>query len=50
MFTRLHPSEINLLRIFITITECKGVALAAQRLGVAPSTISTQLLQLESRL
>ncbi|TCJ83057.1 LysR family transcriptional regulator [Cocleimonas flava] len=50
MFTRLHPSEINLLRIFITVTECKGVALASQRLGVAPSTISTQLLQLESRL
>lgn len=50
MFTRLHPSEINLLRIFITVTECKGVALAAERLGVAPSTISTQLLQLETRL
>lgn len=50
MFTRLHPSEINLLRIFITVTECKGVALAAHRLGVAPSTISTQLLLLEGRL
>ena len=50
MFTRLHPSEINLLRIFITVIECRGVASAAERLGVAPSTISTQLLQLETRL
>jgi len=50
MFKQLHPSEVNLLRIFITVTECRGVALAAERLGVAPSTISTQLLQLETRL
>ena len=50
MIARLQPSEINLLRIFITVVECRGVAPAAERLGVAPSTISTQLLQLETRL
>lgn len=50
MIARLQPSEINLLRIFITVVECRGVAPAAERLGVAPSTISTQLSQLEARL
>jgi len=50
MNQKLHPSEISLLKVFITVAECRGVAAAAERLGVAPSTISTQLLNLEARL
>lgn len=50
MFKQLQPTDLNLLRIFRAVCECRGVAAAADRLGVAPSTISTQLLDLESRL
>jgi DNA-binding transcriptional LysR family regulator len=50
MFKQLQPADLNLLRIFSAVCECRGVAAAADRLGVAPSTVSTQLLDLESRL
>lgn len=50
MINTLHSSEINLLRVFVTVCECRGVTPAAEKLGVSPSTVSTQLLDLEERL
>ncbi len=50
MLEQLQPADITLLRVFTAVCECRGVAAAADRLGVAPSTVSTQLLDLEFRL
>ena len=50
MLKNLHSADLNLLRVFVTVCECQGVTQAANRLGVAPSTVSTQLLDLEHRL
>ena len=50
MLKNLHSADLNLLRVFVTVCECQGVTQAANRLGVAPSTVSTQLLDLEQRL
>ena len=50
MLKNLQSADINLLRVFITVCECQGVTQAANSLGVAPSTVSTQLLDLEQRL
>ena len=50
MINNLHSADLNLLRIFITVCECQGLTIAADKLGVSPSTISTQLLDLEQRL
>ena len=50
MIKKLHSADLNLLRIFITVCECQGISAASERLDVSPSTISTQLLDLEQRL
>ena len=50
MLRNLHSADLNLLRVFVTVCDCKGVTPAANALGVAPSTVSTQLLDLEQRL
>ena len=50
MLRNLQSADLNLLRVFVTVCDCQGVTQAANRLGVAPSTVSTQLLDLEDRL
>lgn len=50
MLTRLQDLDIQLLRLFITIAECGGFSAAQGKLGMAASTISTQMAKLETRL
>lgn len=46
----LDPSDIKLLKVFMKVVECGGFAGAQAELNVSPSTISTQMTTLESRL
>nr|WP_244109845.1 LysR family transcriptional regulator [Burkholderia arboris] len=42
--------DLQLLRLFLTIVESGGFSAAQGTLGMAPSTISTQMAKLETRL
>jgi DNA-binding transcriptional LysR family regulator len=50
MLKQVHATDLHLLRVFIAVAEERGIAAAQYRLNVAPSTISTQILNLEERL
>lgn len=50
MLTQLQDMDLQLLRIFVTIAESGGFSAAQGKLGVAQSTISTQMSKLETRL
>lgn len=50
VLSRLHESDIRLLRVFSTIVECGGFSQAQIELNVSQSTISTQMSNLETRI
>ncbi|MDH4609055.1 LysR family transcriptional regulator [Pseudomonas sp. BN102] len=50
MLTQLRDMDLQLLRIFVTIVENGGFSAAQGKLGIAQSTISTQMSKLETRL
>ncbi|KWE83225.1 LysR family transcriptional regulator [Burkholderia territorii] len=50
MLTRLRDMDVQLLRLFVTIVESGGFSAAQGTLGMAPSTISTQMAKLETRI
>ena len=50
MLGQLHDSDLKLLRVFHTIARCGGFTAAQAELNSSPSTISTQMSLLESRL
>ena len=50
MLKRVRDVDLHLLRVFVAVAESGGVAAAQHSLNVAPSTISTQLSNLEDRL
>lgn len=50
MLRTVRDSDISLLRVFVAVAESGGIAAAQARLNTAPSTISTQLSDLETRL
>ena len=50
MLNQIHAVDLHLLRVFIAVAEERGIAAAQNRLNVAASTISTQILNLEERL
>ena len=50
MLIRLRDMDVQLLRLFLTIVESGGFSAAQGTLGMAPSTISTQMTKLETRL
>ncbi|MGC5698801.1 LysR family transcriptional regulator [Pseudomonas sp. NFXW11] len=50
MLTQLRDMDLQLLRLFVTIVECGGFSAAQGKLGLAQSTISTQMAKLEVRL
>lgn len=50
MITRLQPSDIKLLRIFVQVAESAGFSAAARTSNTSQSTISIQFKALEQRL
>ena len=50
MLKTIRNLDLQLLRLFITIVESGGFSAAQDKLGMAPSTISTQMAKLEARL
>lgn len=50
MLKQVRDADIHLLRVFVAVAECGGLAAAQDRLNVAASTISTQISNLETRL
>ncbi|MNJ31880.1 HTH-type transcriptional regulator TdfR [compost metagenome] len=50
MLSQLRDMDLQLLRLFVTIVECGGFSAAQGKLGIAQSTISTQMAKLEVRL
>ena len=50
MLKQVRDADLHLLRVFVAVAESGGIAAAQHSLNVAPSTISTQLLNLETRL
>ena len=50
MLNQLHDLDLQLLRLFIRVTECGGFSAAQGELGIGQSTISTQMAKLETRL
>ncbi|WP_336333142.1 LysR family transcriptional regulator [Pseudomonas putida] len=50
MLTQLQDMDLQLIRIFVTIVDSGGFSAAQGKLGVAQSTISTQMSKLETRL
>ncbi len=50
MLKNVRDADLHLLRVFSAVAECAGIAAAQDRLNVAPSTISTQISNLETRL
>lgn len=50
MFRSLLKQDIQSLRIFVAVAECRGITAAQDRLNVSQSLISTSLLDLEYRL
>ena len=47
---QVHDVDLRLLRIFVAIVECGGLAAAESRLNIGRSTISSHLSDLEVRL
>ena len=47
---QVHDVDLRLLRIFVAIVECGGLAAAESRLNIGRSTISSHLSDLEIRL
>ncbi|MCV6594022.1 MAG: LysR family transcriptional regulator [Silicimonas sp.] len=50
MLTALSNPDLHLLRVFMTVTEAGGFSRAQLALNVSQSTISTQMIDLETRL
>lgn len=50
MLSQIQDMDLQLLRLFMTIVDSGGFAAAQGKLGVAQSTISTQMAKLEVRL
>ncbi|MCY1288541.1 aminoethylphosphonate catabolism associated LysR family transcriptional regulator [compost metagenome] len=50
MLSQLQDMDLQLLRIFVTIVDCGGFSAAQGKLGIAQSTISTQMAKLEIRV
>lgn len=50
MITRLQPSDIKLLRLFVQVAESSGFSAAARVTNISQSTISIQFKLLEQRL
>lgn len=50
MLTSLSSPDLHLLRVFVTVTEAGGFSRAQLALNVSQSTISTQMIDLETRL
>ena len=50
MITRLQPSDIKLLRLFVQVAESAGFSAAARATNISQSTISIQFKLLEQRL
>lgn len=50
MLSQLRDIDLQLLRLFVTIVDCGGFSAAQGELGIAQSTISTQMARLETRL
>ncbi|WP_447903435.1 LysR family transcriptional regulator [Pseudomonas serbica] len=50
MLSQLQDMDLQLLRIFVTIVDCGGFSAAQGKLGIAQSTISTQMSKLEIRV
>lgn len=50
MLKQVRDADLHLLRVFVAVVECGGLAAAQERLNVASSTISTQISSLETRL
>ena len=47
--SQISDVDLRLLRVFRAVVECRGFAAAEQRLGIARSTISTHMSDLETR-
>ncbi|QIE45814.1 LysR family transcriptional regulator [Pseudohalocynthiibacter aestuariivivens] len=50
MLTSVRNADVNLLQVFVAVAESGGISAAQNRLGVAPSTIGTQIAHLETRI
>lgn len=50
MLTALSSPDLHLLRVFVTVAEAGGFSRAQLALNVSQSTISTQMIDLETRL
>ena len=50
MFTSLSNPDLHLLRVFLSVVESGGFSKAQIALNVSQSTISTQMIDLETRL
>ena len=50
MLSQLRDLDLQLLRLFVRVTECGGFSAAQGELGIGQSTISTQMAKLETRL
>jgi DNA-binding transcriptional LysR family regulator len=50
MITRLQPSDVKLLRLFVQVAESAGFSAAARAINISQSTISIQFKLLEQRL
>jgi len=50
MFTSLSNPDLHLLRVFLSVVESGGFAKAQIALNISQSTISTQMIDLETRL
>jgi DNA-binding transcriptional LysR family regulator len=50
MLTAMSTPDLHLLRVFIAVAEAGGFSRAQLRLNVSQSTISTQMIDLETRL
>ncbi|MEM8959317.1 MAG: LysR family transcriptional regulator [Pseudomonadota bacterium] len=50
MLTALSNPDLHLLRVFVTVAEAGGFSRAQLALNVSQSTISTQMIDLETRL
>ena len=50
MFTSLSNTDLHLLRVFLSVVESGGFSKAQIALNISQSTISTQMIDLETRL
>ena len=49
-FGRVSDADMHLIRVFLTVVECGGFSAAQGDLGVGRSTISRQIVHLETRI